>query len=250
MSAVADLGDAACKFEVARIECDGLLRALPRVDPRDRHSFGVIGSDIVEACLFVIPYGVQTFLEGMEAGIRDLQSGRWPLATLTEQGRIPAEAPRSRSAHFRIALKSVYFLIRSFQDAAYRVAFQVVEGRKARKEASASMTSVLKEDDPVRAMLGEFIQEYEGWFRGWRAIRDRIKIGQPASTLGSYVPGSPPDDIGVNFNLVNEEGGTITDLSKGTRVSDVTRAVSVSTKLVGKLTQAARTANRPGRGRI
>lgn len=249
-SALNELDKAAREFEVARLECDQELVARGDVDHRDRHSIGAIGSDIVDAALFVIPNAVRAAIEATSEQIERIQLGVWPSEESGESGagvgdgaeRVPAEAARKESANFKLAIKLVYFLIRSFQDATYRATFQVLEGKKPKKAKSASMMRVLGAGDPVREMLGEFMTEYEAWFLGWRAIRDRIKTGQGTGTLGAH-PGSPPDDIGINLNLVTEDAGIEINLSKGTRVSDVTKAIEMSTKLVQRLTEAARSQN-------
>jgi hypothetical protein len=249
LGAIEDLVNSAQEFESTRMKCDQLLVNLLSVDHRDRHSLGAISADIVDACLFVLPAATSRVLQASKVVIGDLRAGKHSSQAIPELGegvkaaRVPAATARSENAQFRLAIKSLYFLIRSFQDAFYRVAYQVLEGKKAKKEASASMKSVLKEGDPVRAMLGEFAAEYEVWFKGWRSIRDRIKLGQGAAVLGSYVPGAPPDDFGINLSQVTPEGGLFTDLSKGTRLSDVTEALVKITKLVTLLSEAARSAS-------
>jgi hypothetical protein len=88
-------------------------------------------------------------------------------------------------------------------------------------------------------MLGDSADEYLKWFVGWRAIRNRIKFGQGVSLIGPYVPGSPKDDIGINLVRVTSDGGIETNLSLGTRVSQVTTAVRMSGLVVSRLIDAA-----------
>lgn len=247
MGAIEELIQAAQKFESALATCDRVLSLLPEIDDRDRHALGAIGVDIVDTCVFVLPQAARSSIEATKAEIADLMAGKFPTEDVPELGpgikvgRLSGGRARSENAPFRLAMKSSYFLIRSFQDAVYRLGHHVLVGRKAKKESSASMSRALRDEDPVRVMLGEFADEYLAWFKGWRVIRDRIKMGQGASYLGSFVPGAPPDDIGINLVRVTDEGGIETDLSKGTRISDIARALSVTTKLISLLSDAART---------
>jgi hypothetical protein len=116
--------------------------------------------------------------------------------------------------------------VRSVHDGLYRVAYEVSEGHPPRKPQRASMTRALKPADPVRALLGTDAEDYFKWFEGWRNLRNTIKTGRPSGVIGPPSPTASPDDIGINLASVSEDGALEVDLSRGTRVSDITRAIA------------------------
>lgn len=96
-----------------------------------------------------------------------------------------------------------------------------------------------KSSNPVRLLLGDFADEYFVWFEGWRNIRNSVKSGRSASIVGPAF-GSPPDDYGISLNDVDGNGGLIVNCSVGTRISDVTAAIDMSTRIAEILTAAAK----------
>ena len=232
------------------------MATIDYLDIRDRHALGALASDVIDSCRFAIPEAVRAAIQSFDEEIEAIKRGE-ALSIIelshVEEGmkaaRIRSSTPNRSSALMRLAFKSNYFFIRAFQDAAYRVAFQLLQRKKAPGGLSASMESALKPNapqpelladaEPVARLLGESSQEYLEWFGGWRAVRNRIKFGRGASIIGSFVPGAPEDDIGINLVRVSDEGGIETDLSRATRVSQITRAVEMSTLLASRLAESA-----------
>jgi hypothetical protein len=267
VGALDDLRAAANRLEDARLELDvALVEAGFRA--QERHALGALGADVVGCARHVLASAtveelastgrevaaleplVRKMLEGFErhggeakAMLEELsaQDPQESIAVIksTEQTNREGQGARTR---FLLAFKSAYFMIRALQDALYRTAYELVEGRQPPDRQHASMMrAVTNEADPLRALLGDFADNYFQWFIGWRNLRNSVKLGRPGSIVGPGAPDAPGgDNFGISLSLVGEDGSVSTDLAPGTRVSDVAEALQATATLVGCVTLAAR----------
>jgi hypothetical protein len=152
-----------------------------------------------------------------------------------------AEIEASRGPHARLllAFQNILFMVRALQDSFYRVGLALAARTPQKVEPSGSMSSAAKKStNPVHVFLGDLAGDYFPWFAGWRNIRNRVKSGSSASIVGPW--GGPPDDYGISLNRVDGNGGLVIDGSAATRISDVTVAIDMSTRVVERLATEAK----------
>jgi len=146
-----------------------------------------------------------------------------------QKGYVSSIGPNARLI---IAYKGLFFFIRAYQDALYRVLLEIETSEDAGRyrrmiSAISENDQSYKADNPVGALLASSFPEYLEWFLDWRKRRDSVKLG-----AGFHISGPEPD-IGVGFNIVTRKGGIIIDCS-GThtfRISDITKTLDNSAKL-------------------
>jgi len=265
VGALEDLRDAATRLENARLELDAALVQLGFRD-EERHAIGALGADVVGCARHLLSaatfdqlgdtgreialveplgrklvdlferHGGEIEAMGEELAGDDAAEMKRFFESLT---RMSGEGEGTRT-RFVLAFKSTYFIIRALQDALYRVAYEVVEGRQPPDRQHASMRrAAANNGDPVRTLLGDFADGYFLWFDGWRNLRNSIKLGRPASIVGPGAPEGPTDNLGISLTLIRD-GAVSTDLSRGTRISDVAVALDATTGLFGCVCAAAR----------
>jgi hypothetical protein len=274
VGALDDLRSAASRLDVARQELDSALSALGFRN-EERQAVGALGADVVSCALYLLPHAtieahaaatresaitmpsmdkVRAVYEreredvlGMLAELAAAEPSE--IETYFRSSQAAYDAGRGSKARLLLSFKSAYFLIRALQDGLYRVGLGLTEGGLSENVRRASMSTAANSatkdrEHSLSSILGEFGNEYFTWFRTWRALRDSIKFGRPDALLGP-IPGMQSDDYGISLVLVDEHGGIEVDLSRGTRISDVARALEMTTGLVERLTEAARIKARP-----
>lgn len=262
-----------------RVAADGLIEARLRLDDaliavgfrhQERSAVGALGADVVACAQHLLPMAVVDAHAAAMREIAILAPRASKISDIHERNRentahlrteLAAEDPAEVASYFQslkdahdaaigpnarllLSFKTAYFMVRALQDALYRVGLEVVEGSRSEYFRRASMNkaaSSAHEDKkhPLRSLLGEFGDDYFRWFTAWRALRDSIKLGRQDGLLGPR-PGGPNDDYGINLARVDEHGGIEIDLSRGTRISDVARALEMTTGLMIRITDAAR----------
>jgi hypothetical protein len=245
--AIDDLLAAAAELDSVRLALATQLGR--RIRPIEAAALGTLLADVVATAQYQLPVAVREELTRVDEEIETIPLEHLRTALLqnppteaedavvrflVEYERLRREAgfdegPRARLV---LAFKSTYFLVRALQDGLYRVVFELVQGARPPAGPNASMRRAAdNEHDPVRVAIGAFGCDYFVWFAGWRSFRNSIKYGRPAGIVGPASPSDDKEDIGINFASVSDEGALHVDLSRATRVSDVTRAITTTTAL-------------------
>ncbi len=154
--------------------------------------------------------------------------------------------------------KALYFPLRAYQDAIYRVILQI-KGQKSGQKSSMidaihKPTEKFKTTNHVGKVLNDACPEYAGWFVDFRNKRNNIKEGINLSLH------TPADDIGIGFNtfdfiylknnnVVSKEDEydekvlairfSFTN-EKVLRLSDVTKSLTMSSRVVDIALEQAR----------
>jgi len=274
MAALDDLQEAAGRLEAVRIELDTALAAI-NFRQRERDALGALGAGVVTCAQHQLPQaviddhnaGVATFLTTAPQSAVMLQASEQnpgdPMAALEALSQsfsqeeierslaamgASIEASRGPHARLLLAFQSMLYSVRALQDSFYRVGLVLADWKGQPYAPRASMSSAIgKPANPVRLLLGDFADEYLSWFEGWRNIRNSVKSGRSASIVGPAF-GSPPDDYGISLDDVDGNGGLIVNVSAGTRISDVTTAINMSTRVAEILTTAAKDLAPPPNG--
>jgi hypothetical protein len=110
-----------------------------------------------------------------------------------EQHRYRMEVSGAASSRLAAAYKAMFFFVRAYQDASYRVLLQLLGDRNE----GVSMSQAAKNpNNPVAEHLAKELPSYMPWFVAWRKLRDSVKAGRTHSLRG------PQWNIGVSFEEV------------------------------------------------
>ena len=162
-------------------------------------------------------------LEGWRRRTSEAMTPEWRRAMQARAQEEPVRHLNTTAAFARSGstFKAFFYFTRAYQDVIY-VALCNVQGRPV---ATGSMANALNDGNPVGKALRP---NYLGWFKEWRDLRNRWKMG-----AGHHVIGPAPD-IGIGFLKYTEQtrgveanlGGDIVRLRDATRALDESSAVS------------------------
>lgn len=83
-----------------------------------------------------------------------------------------------RDAAYVIGFKSFFLFLRAYQDVAWVLIREVMEGQKlAVGKGAGSMSKAFACETAARTHLLANLPGYERWFHDWRALRNHVKIG-------------------------------------------------------------------------
>jgi hypothetical protein len=146
-----------------------------------------------------------------------------------------AALERTAAARLGITLKALYLFTRAHQDSLCALA-HLAQRPRGTPAGEYSMTTHLGRDGgPVLSLLRETVPAYEGWYRRWRPVRDRIKRGLNFGLIGK----PRAEEWGVTFYTVDPEDGGALGTSEIVWLGDVTEALEVSTQLHHAITHRA-----------
>lgn len=123
------------------------------------------------------------------------------------------------SGRLAATYKAIFFFVRAYQDATYRVLLQLLGERSG---VGVSMARAADNDrNPVARLLAQETPTYLPWFSSWKSLRDSIKDGRSHSVVG------PQWNPGVSFVDVPPQGAD-SGTSIAVRLSQVVEALEHS----------------------
>ena len=240
MATVDDLLATRDEFHGLHVALDTWAASLGFVRPRTRASAGACAADIEGfVAVFCREYGRAEDAYGHQveavAAIRT-DEGQLVTDVLAEAGAEARQAlslsvQKELAAAFSIgrdaakelpsSFKAMYFFIRAYQDAVYRV---LLEANKQQSGPGTSVNPAIgKENGLLATLLGRNYVAYRDWFVRFRDQRNIIKAGTSFSITGR-------PELGVIFNGVGPDGGLLIDVggSRSVFLSDIISAVHFS----------------------
>lgn len=212
------------RLRQAHLSLDSYLSRTNVVSHLIRREAGLGASDILIQCSILREAHILS-----NAPVSVLKEHPLASAQFIKRGYVSSVGPDSR---LKVAYKALFYFVRAYQDALYKALFQVEAGRRPRKYAS--MTNAIDENkenyrthDAVGSVLAYAYPEYLGWFLYWRNKRNAVKVGAGFSITGGT------EGIGITFETVTENGGTMTDLSgaQSVGIADAAQAIETSARL-------------------
>lgn len=245
MSALRELELAVAELAKVGAELDSALLETRIVGHDERMHFGTLLHTVATVCTRAIPDAVRAQVRRdaeVALASRHLLGQVVTVDAGTARREESAASDKTDSPDALVmAFRSAIYEVRALQDALYRIAYAVATGHAPKRGQTA--LSITKNEDLVRVLLGEHSEEYSSWLIGWRVLRDGVKRGRGLSIVGPGSPAAAPDDYGLSLTDTSIGGGVVVDCSRGTRVSDISRAIRLTQTVIELIAAEARYGN-------
>lgn len=223
-----DFDAAVAEFNAARASMDKLAGHV-----RLSHPVRIRASESAADVSTMCPIFGEAHEQAVEASLgqdllaQGLMSTPFPSEEWLRLTEAHAHAGREELDRLRVAYKSMYFFVRAFQDAMYRLIWETATGQRSGRDSPMTKASG-NPNNEVRKLIDASLPDYFDWFFKWRDERNEIKRGVGFAFAG------PSEDLGVTFNRVITSGDLIVDCSGAAtvRIGDVTMALTKSAELI------------------